>query len=258
MSRLQINSRRQARWRSWHIWSGLVSAIVLINLVITGVLINHTDGLQLDQRPVALQPLLKWYGFKPPGRAVRFYLPDAQVIQLDQRVYLDKQPLMDSVEPLLAVCPVAEGIAVITPIKIILLTAGGELIEAVDLPESLAKQIDQVACTTDGPLLESATNHWVADPLFTQWQQRQHKSTLNWQFPELLSSKAREQAYMLYHRESLTWERLLLDLHSGRLFGFAGVLLVDAAAILLLLQIVTGLYMFWQSPRPSPPSREER
>ena len=53
-----------------------------------------------------------------------------------------------------------------------------------------------------------------------------------------------------YRGYGLTLERVLLDLHSGRVLGSAGVLLVDAAAILFLLLAISGLWL-WSRRRTS-------
>jgi hypothetical protein len=42
--------------------------------------------------------------------------------------------------------------------------------------------------------------------------------------------------------EALTWDRVLLDLHTGRFFGGFGPYAMDAAAILLLLLVFSGVY----------------
>ena len=43
-------------------------------------------------------------------------------------------------------------------------------------------------------------------------------------------------------------EQILLDLHSGRLFGSFGVLVMDLAAILLVVLSITG-FVAWNSSR---------
>ena len=43
----------------------------------------------------------------------------------------------------------------------------------------------------------------------------------------------------------LNWERALLDFHSGRLFGRAGVWLVDIAGVLLCILALSGVTLWW-------------
>ena len=71
--------------------------------------------------------------------------------------------------------------------------------------------------------------------------------------PEAIS-KAISQAYL---GEGLPLERILLDLHSGRLFGKIGVYVMDSAAVLMIVLTVTGLLIWirriWRKSR-----RQER
>ncbi|RLA09636.1 MAG: hypothetical protein DRQ60_01140 [Gammaproteobacteria bacterium] len=240
---------RAQRWRKWHTWAGVTSALVLLNLVITGILLNHTDDLALDHRYLNYAPLLKWYGFKPPGSAARFYLSPGQLLQLDDAVYLGRQHIFDSEEPILAACESQQTLVVITQREATLLTETGELIEIVEIPAQLTKNIDRVACTATGPLIESSGGLFSPDELFTQWLPTQTATGLSWVTPELLDPSERTAAYRLYHQRSLTWERLLVDLHSGRLLGLTGVLLVDVTALLLLAQLLSGAYLFWRTNR---------
>jgi len=246
MNKIKQAQRRAERWRSWHTWAGLLSAIVLLNLVITGILLNHTDQLQLNRHHVNYVPLLKWYGFKPPGRATRFYLPAGQLLQLDEAVYLGPQRLFDRAESIIGFCELSETLAIVTQTETTLVTLDGELIETIELPDVLSHGVDRVACTPVGPMIDSGGAVYAPDELFTNWRVGTTPEMLNWSTPELLGTADRVAAYRLYHNRSLTWERLLVDLHSGRLLGFSGVLLVDAAAMLLLLQLLSGVYLFWR------------
>ncbi|MBL1432554.1 MAG: hypothetical protein COB94_003805 [Gammaproteobacteria bacterium] len=42
----------------------------------------------------------------------------------------------------------------------------------------------------------------------------------------------------------ISWERMLLDLHSGRVFGRYGIYVMDFAAIGLLVLSCTGLWIW--------------
>jgi len=55
----------------WHRYLGLASALFVIILSITGILLNHTESLRLDERPVAQRWLLNIYGIAAvePGAA---------------------------------------------------------------------------------------------------------------------------------------------------------------------------------------------
>ena len=48
---------------------------------------------------------------------------------------------------------------------------------------------------------------------------------------------------------SLTWQRLLLDLHAGRIAGVAGQLVMDFAALVLTILAITGTVIWSRSRR---------
>ena len=49
---------------AWHRWLGLASALFLLSLSITGLALNHTEFLKLDQVQVKNSFLLKRYGIR--------------------------------------------------------------------------------------------------------------------------------------------------------------------------------------------------
>ena len=51
-------------------------------------------------------------------------------------------------------------------------------------------------------------------------------------------------AEILYQSQYLTVERIVLDAHSGRLFGDIGVFFMDIVAVLLILLSLSGLYIW--------------
>ncbi|MGS0729088.1 PepSY-associated TM helix domain-containing protein, partial [Shewanella sp. 0m-11] len=48
----------------------------------------------------------------------------------------------------------------------------------------------------------------------------------------------------------LTWERVLLDMHSGRFFGSLGPWIMDLVALSLLIMAFTGCYIWLQQKPP--------
>jgi hypothetical protein len=49
--------------------------------------------------------------------------------------------------------------------------------------------------------------------------------------------------------KTISWQRLLLDLHSGRWFGAYGVWLVDLAAVILLFLALSGCWIWFSKTR---------
>ena len=53
-----------------------------------------------------------------------------------------------------------------------------------------------------------------------------------------------------YPTDQLTWDRVMLDIHTGRIVGDVGVWLMDLAAIAMIILSVTGAYMWWRRAKP--------
>ena len=55
----------RAQLMRWHRRVGLASAVVVVLLVVTGILLNHTERLGWGHQPVGTQWLQSWYGVEP-------------------------------------------------------------------------------------------------------------------------------------------------------------------------------------------------
>ena len=49
-----------------------------------------------------------------------------------------------------------------------------------------------------------------------------------------------------YQGQEITWERIVLDLHSGRIAGDIGVLIMDLAALFLGYLALSGAWLYWR------------
>ncbi|NOQ69556.1 MAG: hypothetical protein GQ573_05565, partial [Gammaproteobacteria bacterium] len=49
----------------WHRRIGLVALSLVVILVITGIMLNHTESFKLDETYVNNSWLLDWYGIEP-------------------------------------------------------------------------------------------------------------------------------------------------------------------------------------------------
>ncbi len=69
---------------------------------------------------------------------------------------------------------------------------------------------------------------------------------VSWYQPAVLPATIASELITTYQGQGLTWEHVLLDLHSGRILGQPGVWLYDAAALLLLFLALSGFIMWYQ------------
>lgn len=244
--------RLRERLRSlylWHRWIGILAAPLIVGLVVTGIALNHAEGLRLSQRHVSSPALLSPYGLRAEGGddPVGFRTPAGWLSVFRGRLYLDARRIGEFEDRLLAAAGNSSLVAAFGQTRWLLATADGQLLErgaATDLP----LRPDRAAFADQRLCIASATDAWCSEDLGLAWQRVPEglvPATTPSPLPNALVEALRSDSI----RDRISWARLLADLHTGRLFGRAGVLLVDAAAVLLLALALSGPLLWWRQRR---------
>jgi hypothetical protein len=225
-----------------HRYIGLVSALVLLMLALTGITLNHTEDLKLDSRFVQNKILLNWYGIFAPNPKRVFKTPSHYLSQFDNQIFLDQQRILNSVDLLQGAVETKKIIAIALTHSILLVSIEGELIEQIERlnlehigineqQHVFIKQSGRVFISDDGLLTWKAT-----DTEKIQWSQLV-------QLPTAIENNIKQK----YRSHILSLERIFLDLHSGRIFGNIGVIMVDLCGVLLILLVLSGVRIFLKS-----------
>lgn len=230
-------------WR-WHRRLGLLAALLALLLATTGIALNHASDWELDRRFIAWPWLYRLYGETvvelPAFRAGGHWLYRDAV----GRVYVDAIELAPCRGELTGALA-AEGLLYAACAEELLLaTAGGALVESVSGATGLPVPVTGIGLAAGNPVLQAGGRWWRLDLDRLAFEEPAPRGVVVEQnapaaLPEPLRSA-------LPGREAwLSWERLLLDLHSGRLAGRAGVWVVDAAGLMLCLLGISGVTMWW-------------
>ena len=229
---------KNSLWRfiyKLHRYIGLLSAIVLTMLAVTGIALNHTEDLQLDSQMIQSPSILDWYGIKPPENPPSFPTQNHWLTQLKQKIYFDQTLLMENQEPLLGAVETDQFIVAAFDHSLLLLSHTGELIEQMpfDSIESIGLNQQQAV------IIESAKAYSLSDDGLISWQAYKPQQ-VKWsssQTPPGNTLKALQHDFLA---SILPIERVLLDIHSGRFFGSAGVIIVDISGIFLIVLAFSG------------------
>ncbi len=240
------------RLRYLHRIVGLVSVVFVLLLSITGILLNHTEELQLNKRYVRFQPLLSLYGVQAPS-LVSFIVDNHRITQLGQQVYHNKTPLsihLKAQEKLVAASVFTDFYVIASQQRIWLLTPDFEVIETIGEAQSLPTPLLVLSHTENHLYIDTESGIYRTDSDFLAWEKVFSHSG---KWIKSYSPNRKLKAYLLqrYQGDGLPWERVLLDLHSGRILGYFGVLLMDLAAILLIFLTLTGVWMWWRVSYPT-------
>lgn len=215
-------------------------------MVLSGITINHADSLRLDQRLISQSWVLDWYGLDGPGAFQSFNAGEDWLSFAGSQIYFNGEP----------VTRLANGRGVVFNGKMIvaaggnellLLSENGELIERMswDKPDP----VDAIGLLPDNTvLIESARQWWRGDAHLLRWQLVDGTEVSpRWSVAEPAPYNIHQAVVSGYRSSGLSLERLLLDLHSGRIFGAAGVLIYDALALLVGFLAISGLILWSRS-----------
>ena len=242
------NKKRVLPFIKLHRWAGLSSFLLLMLVSITGIMLNHTEELKLDEYHINTQWLQTWYGIKMPEQQNYLRLEDDHFAQIGKQLYFNQSRLPDEDSPLLGVYKIDQFIIIGLKNALYLLTSEGELIEKLDAEKNLPVPISYIGLSdkkiNTGPLILDVNNkYYTSKDGFLTWTEIQSEEfyPLKRDIPIVADTVFYQKAYL---GNELTLERVVLDLHSGRLLGFFGVLLMDIVAIVLLILGVSGTWIW--------------
>jgi hypothetical protein len=233
-------------WRRllvWHRRLGLAAALLVCVLAVTGLALNHGEALRLDSRQLRTAWLLDWYGIERPP-PVSFAADAHWVTWWEPTLYLDGHPVTESPAPLGAAPAGPDLIAVAFADGLLLLTAEGTLVERLGLA-ALPGTLRAIGTAPAGTLTVATEGGiFTADAELLGWQPS--SATPVWARPAPLPETIRARLAAAAGGLGLPIERVLLDVHSGRILGSWGPWLMDAAALGLLALAATGLLTWWR------------
>ncbi|MHB8914309.1 MAG: hypothetical protein ACYC4K_00685 [Thiobacillus sp.] len=230
--------------RRWHARLGLTAAVFFIVLVITGVALNHTERLGLAHTAIQSDTLNGWYGLPPPSILAAY--PDAAFVATPEAWLYNGRRLAEGGGAVVGVAALPDMLAVATTQSLGLYARSGERIDT--LRGSALPQLPLTALGHTGNMLVIKTPSGIfssSDGL--AWHSLQDENVA-WAQNRLPDARLRAQISERLS-PSLPLERIMLDLHSGRLLGVYGPYFMDTAAVILLILSLSGTWIQWRSWR---------
>ena len=229
----------------WHRYMGVSAALFALLLAVTGVLLNHTEQFQFDSRYVRSDWVLNWYGIEAPEHLTSFPVGSRSATLMGEHLYLDRREIEGEYRDLIGVVALMDMFVVAVSDGLVLLTSRGEVIERLQGKDGVPAGMRRIGTSGDGALVvEGGHGLYRTDSDLVRWEPVSREATVHWSTTGALDKRLKRSLQQHYRGEVLPLERVLLDLHSGRFFGRYGPWIMDAAALLISLLAVTGVWMW--------------
>ena len=241
------NNPRFKKLRSmyiWHRYVGISAALLVLILAVTGLMLNHTGELELDSQHIQNDWLLDQYGIRAPEDIRSYQVEGRWLSQWGERLFPNQAEIGETQEKLLGGLFYKGMLIMAMESEVWLLTPEGELIEKLGSNEGLPAGMSAVGIGDNGQLaVMTVRGIYTADRDLLIWQDAPETITV-WVNSKDLPASLYQHLLQKYRGHGLSLERVILDLHSGRIFGQYGIYIMDAAAVLMLFLAISGSWIW--------------
>ncbi|MBK1876282.1 PepSY-associated TM helix domain-containing protein [Pelagicoccus mobilis] len=226
----------------WHRRIGVALSAIFIAICVTGILLNHTVDLDLDNKRVEADWIYKWYGIEPEGELVHYKVDEDSISHFSGNLYFNTD--------LIAPSGVLKGVASLAPFHLALtgsslamISREGELIESLSgssLPAGTAISIH--SSETGRAILETSEGFFRADADLLSWEKLETPLAPSFINASEAAPDLEAALVASFRGEGISWNRVILDIHSGNFFGPIGKWIVDFSALCLIFLTLTGVW----------------
>ncbi|WP_290525627.1 PepSY-associated TM helix domain-containing protein [Alcanivorax sp.] len=232
-------------WRRWHRWLGLLVAMPVLVLSVTGILLNHVESLDWASEPLP-PTLARSYGVPIPEQINGSPVDGHWYAQAGERLFVDGRAVAACSSPFQGAVAV-QGLIVAGCGGELLLLQGEQLVERLR-PAQGVPAFTRLGVAAGALILETDNRLLQFDP---DRLGSAGAPSGDWQPAPLtpVPSTILSDLQAASVPAALNWQRLLQDLHAGRLFGRVGQWLMDLAALVLVVLALTGALVWARSRR---------
>ncbi|MGJ8669505.1 MAG: PepSY domain-containing protein [Oceanococcus sp.] len=239
-----------AKVRSWHQRAGLFACLFMAWLGASGFVLNQSADWGLDAWRIDKAWLMSMYGLHPEPPKSGYLCAGHWLAQTSEKTLLDGKPLEETVPSPIGL---ALGGSVQEPLlfvaandRLVILDENGNRIDELRGYTLPISAIRRIGSSQGAVAIQDLDTFVTQDGL--SWQPLSAGSEVVWSKPERLSSELQQLA-LPYSRPTMPMEQILIDAHSGRLFGRYGPWLVNLVGFAAVFLGLSGAWMYWNTAR---------
>ena len=240
-----------ARARQWHQRAGLFACLFMVWLGASGFVLNQSAGWGLDAIRIDSSWLMSMYGLHPEPPKSGYFSADHWLAQTSENTLLDGQPVAEYIPSPLGLASNGSDtdplLFVAASDRLVVFSKDGQRIDELrgyTLPISAIRRIGETQA--HGIAIQDLDTFVTHDGL--SWEPLPSGATVTWSKPERLDETLQQQA-LPFAKPTMPLEQVLIDAHSGRLFGRYGPWVINAVGLAVVLLGLTGAYMYWSTAR---------
>lgn len=248
MSRAGARSGLLRTLARWHRVLGITSAVFVLWLAASGLVLNHGELLGLDHRYIHSAWLLRHYGVPTTVPNASFALAGHWFAQDGEALYLDTRREQVVSGTLVGAVNCGPLLVAATTQRLYLYDASGQLLDSLGPEHGLPAVIQALGVAGNWLVLRHPRGMLRLNPDSLQMDSHPARS-ITWASAGDLPHGLREQVEEEERSRQISADRVLRDLHSGRILGTFGGRLVDAAALLFMALALSGLWIWWRAKK---------
>jgi hypothetical protein len=231
-----------------HKFTGIAVCVFLIHLSITGIFLNHTEDLGLDEKYTASPMILALYNISMPSQEESFLVDNIFISRFGNQVFMNNQPIIKSESPITGATLSNQVLFIAFPNEMVLLTQEGELIERISSTAELPENIQKLGVSEDILYLKTPNQLWQSSDQAQAWELSDSNFN-DWSNEVIMPDQQTKQIEMYFSGKGVSLEQFFLDLHNGNIIKGFGKWLLDIIAIFLLLLSISGIWIWLKKRR---------
>lgn len=229
----------------WHRRVGVVLCFAIVWIASTGIVLNHMYEWNVAEKLIHNTWVKQQYALTEP-----VYYQVGQNLAVVQaasgELLVNEQPIAMCDSPLQGAEAIPNILVVACSNELLLLSAGGELIETVTASQGLPIPVRGLSVEQGRLFVHS--NEWYAfndnDFSFVATPRPRTQGNRPQLIPEAIQNSLKRQL----EAKPVSWERVLIDMHTGAFWGKGNHIISDIAAVLMMLIAIGGVWVWLTKP----------
>lgn len=230
-------------------FTAIIFTLLFIIMTLTALILNNADSLGLSKYSVKNEWLLNQYNIMPPKDYTSFAVGEHHITASDGFLYFNHQVISTNINDLKGAAALNEFIIAVTPNSLFILSKKGSLVDKHPLSKETIGSVNGIAIEGEQLVIRTSRGMFAASENFDSFNSINFFKAPKWISSTKLPDSHWQALQQNIRGHALSWQQVFIDIHKGRLFSPLGPWMTNSAAILFLLMVSSGIWL-WTHKKP--------